>query len=99
MCIFTVKIIIKYYTGHNTPVYTCFLDASEAFDRFNHLTLFKNLLMVVFHSKLFAFLYFGTKHNNFELNGVDQLQRGATRRHFISLNTYPVHQWIDRRII
>ena len=46
MCIFTVKSIIKCYTGHNTPVYTCFLDASKAFDRVNHWTLF----IVVFHS-------------------------------------------------
>ena len=39
MCSFTVKGIIKYYAGHNTPVYTCFLDASKAFDRVNHWTL------------------------------------------------------------
>ena len=32
---FTVKRIIMYYTGHNTPVYTCFLDASKAFDLVN----------------------------------------------------------------
>ena len=44
MCIFTVKSIIKYYTGHNTPVYTCFLDASKAFDRVNHWTLFTKLI-------------------------------------------------------
>ena len=44
MCIFTVKSIIKYYTGHNTPVYTYFLDASKAFDRVNHWTLFTKLI-------------------------------------------------------
>ena len=44
MCIFTVKIIIKYYTGHNTPAYTCFLDASKAFDRVNNWTLFTKLI-------------------------------------------------------
>ena len=44
MCIFTVKSIIKYYTGHNTPVYTCFLDASKAFDLVNHWTLFTKLI-------------------------------------------------------
>ena len=44
MCIFTVKSIIKYYAGHTTPVYTCFLDASKAFDRVNHWTLFTNLI-------------------------------------------------------
>ena len=44
MCIFTVKTLIKYYTDQNTPVYTCLLDASKAFDRFNHWTLFAKLI-------------------------------------------------------
>ena len=33
MCIFTVKTLVKYYTDQMTPVYTCLLDASKAFDR------------------------------------------------------------------
>ena len=40
MCIFTVKSLVKYYTGQNTPVYTCLLDASKAFEWVNHWTLF-----------------------------------------------------------
>ena len=44
MCIFTVKSIIKYYSGHNTPLYTCFLDASKDFDRVNHWILFTKLI-------------------------------------------------------
>ena len=44
ICIFSVKSIIKYDTGHETPVYTCFLDVSKAFDRVNHLTLFTILI-------------------------------------------------------
>ena len=44
LCIFTVKSIIKYYNSHNSPVYTCFLDASKAYDRVNHWTLFRKLL-------------------------------------------------------
>ena len=44
ICIFTVKSNIKYYTGHNTPMYTCFLDANKAFDRVNHWTLFTKLI-------------------------------------------------------
>ena len=40
MCIFTVKSLVKYYTGQNTSVYTCLLDASKAFDRVNHWTFF-----------------------------------------------------------
>ena len=44
LCIFTVKSAIKYYNLCNSPVFTCFLDASKAYDRVNHWTLFKNLL-------------------------------------------------------
>ena len=36
LCIFTLKSVIKYYNLHNSPVYTCFLDASKAYDRINH---------------------------------------------------------------
>ena len=44
LCIFTVKSDIKYYNLHNSPVYTCFLDASKAYDHVNHWTLFRKLL-------------------------------------------------------
>ena len=44
MCIFTVKSIVKYYTRQNSPMYTCFLDASKVFDRINHWTLFRKLI-------------------------------------------------------
>ena len=44
LCIFTVKSVIKYYSLYNSPVYSCFLDASKAYDRVNHWTLFKKLL-------------------------------------------------------
>ena len=42
LCIFTVKSVIKYYNLHNSPVYTCFLDASKAY--VNHWTLFRKIL-------------------------------------------------------
>ena len=45
MCIFTVKSLVKYYTCKNTPVYTCLLDASKAFDRGNHWMLFAKFLI------------------------------------------------------
>ena len=71
MCIFTVKSIFKYYTGHNTPVYTCFLDASKAFDLVITIGQYlQNLFIVVCHSYLFVFLYFCTKRNNCALNVV-----------------------------
>ena len=44
LCIFTVKSVIKYYNLYNSTVFTCFLDASKAYDRVNHWTLFKKLL-------------------------------------------------------
>jgi len=44
ICIFSLQQIIEFYKSQNTPVYVCFLDASKAFDRVNHWTLFKKLL-------------------------------------------------------
>ena len=35
---------LKYYNWQNSPVYTCFLDASKASDRINHWTLFRKLI-------------------------------------------------------
>ena len=43
-CIYVLKNVIQYYRSYNSPVYTCFLYASKAFDRVNHWTLFKKLL-------------------------------------------------------
>ena len=43
-CIFTLKQIIEFYKYKNSPVYICFLDASKAFDRVNHWSLFKKLI-------------------------------------------------------
>ena len=45
LCIYTVKSIIQYYNYYNSPVYTCFLDASKAFDRLNPWTMFKKLIL------------------------------------------------------
>ena len=39
LCIYTVKSVIKCYSYFSSPVFTCFLDASTAFDKFNHWTL------------------------------------------------------------
>ena len=44
-CMYTVKLVIKYYNYFSSPVYTCFLDASKTFDKVNHWTLFKKLLI------------------------------------------------------
>ena len=43
-CIYVVKEVIDYFRKRNTTVFTCFLDASKAFDRVNHKVLFESLL-------------------------------------------------------
>ena len=42
-CIYFLKEIIYLYRKLNGSVFVCFLDASKAFDRVNHTTLFKQL--------------------------------------------------------
>lgn len=42
-CIYVLKEIIDLYRTLNGSVFVCFLDASKAFDRVNHRTLFKQL--------------------------------------------------------
>ena len=40
---YVIKEIIDLYRKLNGSVFVCFLDASKAFDRVNHTTLFKQL--------------------------------------------------------
>ena len=43
-CIYALNFFISYYNCFGSPFYTCFLDASEAFDRVEHSSLFKKLI-------------------------------------------------------
>ena len=43
-CIFAFKEVVRYYIIHGSPVFACYLDASKAFDRVNHWTLFHKLV-------------------------------------------------------
>ena len=43
-CIITVKSVFKYHTQQHSPVFTCFLDASKAFDTINQFKLFPKSL-------------------------------------------------------
>ena len=40
---YVFKETVNFYTSHGSPVYACFMDASKAFDRVCHLTLFRVL--------------------------------------------------------
>ena len=71
MCIFTLKSVIKYYTQQSTPVYSCFLDASKAFDRVNYWKLF-NMLIVRKVPLLIARMFiFGIVNRKCALNGAN----------------------------
>ena len=83
MCIFTVKSIIKYYTGHNTPVYACFLDASKAFDRVNHWTLFTKLIYSGIPLLIVRILVFWYQTQQLCINW-----GGSTSRFFLSQTGY-----------
>lgn len=41
---YSLNSAIHYYNHYNSPVYSCFLDASKAFDRVNHWSLFNKLI-------------------------------------------------------
>ena len=43
-CIYVLKEAVDHYVGQQSSVYLCFLDASKAFDRVTHYTLFNKLI-------------------------------------------------------
>ena len=45
LCIFTVKSVTKYYRKENSPVYTCFLDASRLSTKLTTTFYFENYLI------------------------------------------------------
>ena len=60
MAIFALKQTVDFNRNQDTPVYMCFLDTKNEFDRVNHWTLAKKLLdrNVPLHIvKLFSFCY------------------------------------------
>ena len=60
MAIFALKQTVDFYRDLDTPEIMCFLDAKKAFERVNHWTLAKKLLVrnVPLHIvKLFIFWY------------------------------------------
>lgn len=44
MCVYSLKEIIEMYNSQSSPVFVLFLDASKAFDKVEHFTLFRKLI-------------------------------------------------------
>ena len=42
-CIFVLKECLRFYVEHGSNVFTCYLDASMAFDKISHVLLFRKL--------------------------------------------------------
>lgn len=60
MCIFMLKETVDYYRKLGSPMFVCFLDASKAFDRLNHVKLYKKMIargIPVYLVNLLAFWY------------------------------------------
>ena len=44
LCIYALSELIEYFKSRSTSVYVAFLDASKAFDKISHWTLFRKLI-------------------------------------------------------
>lgn len=60
LCVYAVSDFISYLKSRSTSVYVAFLDASKAFDKINHWTLFKRLInrhVPIFLVRILCFWY------------------------------------------
>ena len=63
------KSVIKYYNLHNSPVYTCFLDASKAYIVLTTGHCLENYSIDQFIFLLLECLCIGTQSKNYVLGG------------------------------
>ena len=60
LCVYAITEFIEYFKRRSTSVYVAFLDASKAFDKFNHWVLFKKLInrgIPIYLVKLLCYWY------------------------------------------
>ena len=74
MDIFALKQTVYLYRNQDTPVYMCFLDAKNAFDRVNHWTLAKKLFDRNMPLHIVKFITFGMESKSLWYNGVTHYQ-------------------------
>ena len=65
MCIFSLKHVVDFYRQRSSPVYICFLDASKAFDRINHWSLFAKLIKRNVHVMIVRILLYWYRNQLF----------------------------------
>ena len=75
MCIYSLKEIIGSYSKLNGCVFSCFLDASKAFDRVKHSMLFTKLLRRGAPGYIVRLLMFWYAHQQCVLDGEVQSHR------------------------
>ena len=83
--------MIKYYTGHYTPVYTCIQDARKDYDLVTSGHYLQNLLIVVFYYEFFVLLYLGTKRNKCAINVIFSISNGVRQGGIFSPKLFAVY--------
>ena len=78
MCAYTVKEMIQKYISNGTPVFSCSLDMSKAFDCLNHFTLINKLIEMGLPSNVISVvkvMYFNQScYTNYIMHFRDQIQ-------------------------
>ena len=73
MCVYALKEAVHKYSNHNSTMFTCFLDASKAFDRLNHGKIFAKLRERGVPSYLVRVLHFWYSNQTMQVRWGDSI--------------------------